>query len=66
VDLTNDMQQEEIAATLAAVLDYRPWEENDFIWALKTRLEREILDPIIKQQVLWRSELASDEAGQWT
>jgi len=67
VELTNDMQQEDIAATLAAVLDYRPWEENDFIWALRNRIEWEILDPLIKQQVLWRSELAPDEtAEQWT
>jgi len=66
VVLTNDMKENEIAATLAGVLDYRPWEENDFIWALRCTIERELLDPFVKEQVQWRAELAPDEAmGEW-
>jgi len=64
--LTNDMKEGEIAATLAAVLEYRAWGDNGDTWNLRCVLEREFLDPFVAEQVKWRAEFAPDEAaGEW-
>jgi len=67
--LTNDMKENEIAHTLAAVLDFRSWCEDYAMLSFKWHLEREILDPFVAEQVKWRVELACDEndeaMGEW-